>query len=381
MMRDTIFNIHLYKYFYRFHLPSYYSFVGVLYVCIGYVLRVTLYGFLPLSTLAPLSALTVVFSLILEHFILHDEMKQIAMICSFFIIVGVSICTMSANIVDERYTLKSLQSLFFVRFNFIMTVSLGAAVLCCKQFLKLTSFFMNNEANDNLEKRGYDRVNDGYHDNNDINDNNDNNDDYNENNGSNTYMDDQIDSNNDNIHDKLNRHNQNFIKQDNENENQGDNNIKNNYPINFYTDFRSKINEEGLFLGYLGFFYLIFANALITGWFSVSAKATIELIKTTFFDGIKTESLSHPGLIILLFLLPLCSCAKMKYTWYALTLYAPLQYIPLYQSAVILINSLFGLVYFQVSLLVRMYLLTYIHTYIHSSFMCIFVCLFVYFLI
>ena len=345
MLGDTIFSICVHDYFKRFHLTLFYSFAGVLYVCIGYVLRVTLYGFLPLSTLAPLSALTVVFSLVLEHFILHDEMKQIAIICSFLIIVGVSICTMSANIVDESYTLKSLQSLFFVRFNFIMTVSLGAAVLCCKQFLKLTSFFMNNEVNNNLEKRGYNPVNDGYNDN-----DNDNNDDYNENNGSNTYMDDQIDSNNDNINDKFNRHNQNYMKQNNENENEEGNDLKNNYPISFYTDFRSKINEEGLFLGYLGFFYLIFANALITGWFSVSAKATIELIKTTFFDGIKTESLSHPGLIILLFLLPLCSCAKMKYTWYALTLYAPLQYLPLYQSAVILINSLFGLVYFQVSL-------------------------------
>jgi Magnesium transporter NIPA len=315
------------------------------------VLRVTLYGFLPLSTLAPLSALTIVFSIILEYYILHDEMKQITIICSFFIIIGVGICSLSANIVDESYSLKSLQSLFFIRFNFIMTVSLGAALLCCKQFLKLTSFFMNKEENNNLEKRSYHRINGS--------DNIDNNDD----NGNNTYMDDEVDSNNDNINDKLNRLNQHHNSQYNA-QNGRENNHTNNYPVNFYTDFRMKVREDGLFLGYLGFFYLIFANALITGWFSVSAKAMIEIIKTTFFDGIKSESLSHPGLIILLFLLPLCSCAKMKYTWYALTLYAPLQYIPLYQSAVIFINSVFGLVYFQVSTYVR----THQHTraFIHA---------------
>jgi Magnesium transporter NIPA len=313
------------------------------------VLRVTLYGFLPLSTLAPLSALTIVFSIILEYYILHDEMKQITIICSFFIIIGVGICSLSANIVDESYSLKSLQSLFFIRFNFIMTISLGAALLCCKQFLKLTSFFLNKEENNNLEKRSYNRING--------NDNIDNNDGI----GNNAYMDDEVDSNNDNINDKLNRHNQHYnsqYNQQNNAQNERENTHTNNYPVNFFTDFRSKVREDGLFLGYLGFFYLIFANALITGWFSVSAKAMIEIIKTTFFDGTKSESLSHPGLIILLFLLPLCSCAKMKYTWYALTLYAPLQYIPLYQSAVIFINSVFGLVYFQVS--------TYLHTHIHT---------------
>ena len=308
------------------------------------MLRVTLYGFLPLSTLAPLSALTIVFSIILEYYILHDEMKQITIICSFFIIIGVGICSLSANIVDESYSLKSLQSLFFIRFNFIMTISLGAALLCCKQFLKLTSFFLNKEGDNNLEKKSYNRING-----NDNVDNNDDND-----NGNNTYMDDEVDSNNDNINDKLNRHNQHYNSQNNA-QNERENNRKNNYPVNFFTDFRMKVREDGLFLGYLGFFYLIFANALITGWFSVSAKAMIEIIKTTFFDGIQSESLSHPGLIILLFLLPLCSCAKMKYTWYALTLYAPLQYIPLYQSAVIFINSVFGLVYFQVSTYVRLH--------------------------
>lgn len=318
-----------------FSVTLFYFISGVLYVCIGYVLRVTLYGFLPLSTLAPLSALTIVFSIILEYYILNYEMKQITIICSFFIIIGVGICSLSANIVDESYSLKSLQSLFFIRFNFIMTVSLGAAVLCCKQFLKLTSFFMDKEESNNLEKRSYNRIsgNDNIHNNDD--------------NVNNTYMDDEVDSNNDNINDKLNRHNQHYNQQNNEND--GQNNHKNNYPVNFFTDFRTKVREDGLYLGYIGFFYLIFANALITGWFSVSAKAMIEIIKTTYFDGIKSESLSHPGLIILMFLLPLCSCAKMKYTWYALTLYAPLQYIPLYQSAVIFINSVFGLVYFQVS--------------------------------
>jgi hypothetical protein len=293
---------------------------GVLYVCVGYILRIALYGFLPLSTLAPLSAITIICSIALEYIVLKDELKQITVICSVCIMAGVVMCIFSANLIDENYSLQSIQSLFLVRFNFVMTVSLCATILCCKEFLKQTTFFVNKNVIPKVS------------------------------NNRNMNTDDDIDESNDNMNDKSNRHNHssNYQGESSENDEVSTYSIAHDINSAYYNDYSMKSKDENLFLSYLGFFYLIFANAIFTGWFSVSSKAMIEIIKYVFIYGLKPSFLTHPGIFILLFLLPICSTIKLKYTWYALSVYSPLQYIPLYQSGVVLTNSLFGLIYFQV---------------------------------
>jgi Magnesium transporter NIPA len=293
---------------------------GVLYVCVGYILRIALYGFLPLSTLAPLSAITIICSIALEYVVLKDELKQITVICSVCIMAGVVMCIFSANLIDENYSLQSIQSLFLVRFNFVMTVSLCATILCCKEFLKQTTFFVNKNVIPKVS------------------------------NNRNMNTDDDIDESNDNMNDKSNRHNHssNYQGESSENDEVSTYSIAHDINSAYYNDYSMKSKDENLFLSYLGFFYLIFANAIFTGWFSVSSKAMIEIIKYVFIYGLKPSFLTHPGIFILLFLLPICSTIKLKYTWYALSVYSPLQYIPLYQSGVVLTNSLFGLIYFQV---------------------------------
>lgn len=230
-------------------------------------------------------------------------------------------CIFSANLIDENYSLQSIQSLFLVRFNFVMTLSLCATILCCKEFLKQTTFFVN--------KSVISRVS----------------------NNNNMNSDDNMEENDDNINDKGNRqNNKNNIYQGESSESDDASTYSMAHNINnaYYNDYTIKTKDENLFLSYLGFFYLIFANAVFTGWFSVSSKAMIEILKFVFLYGLKPSFLTHPGIFILLFLLPICSTIKLKYTWYALSVYSPLQYIPLYQSGVVLTNSIFGLVYFQV---------------------------------
>ena len=343
--------------------------LGVLYVGVGYILRFLLYGFLPLSTSAPLSSLTVVVSIILDNVILKEETKQITMISSVLIVIGAIICILSCNIADEKYSIQALQSLFLVRFNFIMTVTLSASILSCREVLRQSAFFSTRVTPSQNESRNMnddyvDENNDNIYDKNDISNsrnyqNDDNNDDYDDFGNNNVYHN--------NYNEHRNKHENNYTRINNSNRNNNNNTNKGkieysarvtesdnfmaqstNIPINSLYYNYNKETEGNLFLSYFGFFYLVSANAIFSGWFSVSSKALIEIIKYSILTDSEKNHLISPGVFIILFLIPFCSTLKLKYTWYALSIYSPLQYIPLYQSGSILVNSIFGLVYFQV---------------------------------
>ena len=318
-------------------------------MCMGYVLRVSLYGFLPLSLLAPLSALTVIFSVILEHVILKEELQKITIICLIFIFIGVILCVLTGNIIDESYTLEALQNLFLEENNFILTISLFAIILCCREFLRHTSFFYNKiddipiAQNSGIDSED-ENVNFDVNNDTKLDDDYDNIDDNFANNNNNV----NINSNNNKYYNSSNNNNNN--NNNNKNEEYTGNNIDNNdaNAISYYYNYNTK-GKDGQFSTYFGLFYLIFSSAVFTGFLSVSAKAMIEIVKCIFLYGIKEDIFLKPGIYIIFLLLPICSFIKQKYTWYALSLYSPLQYIPFYQAASILANSLFGLIYFQVN--------------------------------
>ena len=185
----------------------------------------------------------------------------------------------------------------------------------------------------------------------------------------------------------------------NNNTNNINNNNNNNYIINsnannmasYYYNYNIKIKENNIFISYLGLFYLVFSSAIFTAFFSVAAKALVEILKFIFLFGLKEDLFLHSGIYVILLLIPFCSVIKQKYIWYSLSLYSPHQYIPLYQSATILANCIFGLVYFQVKIFILFfhvyifilqyfYLNIFMFQYFHISlFLCFFIFILLYF--
>jgi multidrug transporter EmrE-like cation transporter len=115
---------------------------GISYVFVGYILRTLLNAFLPLSTIAVLAALTIVFTMILEYLIFKKKFKKIIIICLFSVLSGVIICLFSANIIDEEFTIESLRPLFLSPTSLIYTLSLIIMILLLQEFLNL--FVSNN---------------------------------------------------------------------------------------------------------------------------------------------------------------------------------------------------------------------------------------------
>ena len=305
----------------------------------GYILRVTLYGFLPLSMLAPLSALTVIFTIILEYIILKEDIKKLTIICLLLIFIGVVTCVLTGNIVDETYSLEILQNLFLEQKTFILSISLFSIVLCWREFLRQTTFFYSKIDDIPIAINSeIDSENENYNlDDNDI----------------------EIDNDNDNYDDNSNykngqKNDVNKIQNENRNNNIRNNNNNNDNTATYYYNYNLKVKDD-LCISYLGLSYLVFSNAIFTGFFSVASKASIEIIKFIFLYGIKKEIFYKPGIYIIILLLPFCSFIKQKYTWYSLSLYSPLQYTPLYQAASILANSVFGLIYFQVIFCIKLF--------------------------
>ena len=251
-------------------------------MCMGYVLRVSLYGFLPLSLLAPLSALTVIFSVILEHVILKEELQKITIICLIFIFIGVILCVLTGNIIDESYTLEALQNLFLEENNFILTISLFAIILCCREFLRHTSFFYNKIDDIPIaQNSGIDSEDENV--NFDVNNDTKLDDDY-------DNIDDNFANNKNNVN--INSNNNKYYNSSNNNNNDNNNNNKNEYTgnnidnndvnaISYYYNYNSK-GKDGQFSSYFGLFYLIFSSAVFTGFLSVAAKAMIEIVKCIF---------------------------------------------------------------------------------------------------
>jgi hypothetical protein len=102
-----------------------------------------LYAFLPLSTMAVLAALTIVFTMILEYLIFKKKFIKIIIICLFSVLSGVIICLFSANIIDEKFTIENLRPLFLSPTSLIYTLSLVMMIftyLLLQEFLNLFVF-------------------------------------------------------------------------------------------------------------------------------------------------------------------------------------------------------------------------------------------------
>ena len=107
------------------------------------------------------------------------------------------------------------------------------------------------------------------------------------------------------------------------------------------------LREFSAFSGTLGLAYLSLASAVFAGWFSTAVKTSVEIVKYSILHGLKSHLYRHPGVYLLAMSLPAFGVPKMKYTWFALSMFHPLQFMPLYQSATIAANAICGLVYYQ----------------------------------
>jgi uncharacterized membrane protein len=110
----------------------------------GYLLRTLLNAFLPLSTIAVLAALTIVFTMTLEYLILKINLKKIIIICLISVLSGVITCLFSANIIDEEFTIENLRPLFLSPISLIYSLSLIIIILLLQEFL---NFFVFNSFN------------------------------------------------------------------------------------------------------------------------------------------------------------------------------------------------------------------------------------------
>ena len=108
-----------------------------------------------------------------------------------------------------------------------------------------------------------------------------------------------------------------------------------------------ELREFSAFSGTIGLVYLSLSSAIFAGWFSTAVKTSVEILKYAFLHGLKLHLFRHPGIYLLALSLPAFGIPKMKYTWFALSVFHPLQFMPLYQSATIAANAICGLVYYQ----------------------------------
>jgi multidrug transporter EmrE-like cation transporter len=112
---------------------------GISYVGMGLIMKAVLNALLPQSTIAVLSAQTVVFTAVLEYLMLQGEMKTRTMICLAVIIGGIVLSMCGANIIDGEYSFEELRPLFVTRTSILVTTSSIAAIVAVREFLKITS--------------------------------------------------------------------------------------------------------------------------------------------------------------------------------------------------------------------------------------------------
>lgn len=87
---------------------------GMSYVTIGYFLRVIIDCLLPLSLVAPLSALTIIFSHIFDSVFIHNAAPSRGiMYCVGFSLVGIGLCLHGGNYIDGFYNISQISSLYF----------------------------------------------------------------------------------------------------------------------------------------------------------------------------------------------------------------------------------------------------------------------------
>ena len=110
---------------------------GVAYVALGLILKTALDFLLPLSTVAPLSAQTVVYSTFFEYLFLDGELSRISIISLIFVIIGIIVSMMGANIDDgSGYNLHDLWHLFMTETCVILSGSLLAIIIGLREIFK-----------------------------------------------------------------------------------------------------------------------------------------------------------------------------------------------------------------------------------------------------
>ena len=110
---------------------------GVAYVALGLILKTSLDFLLPLSTVAPLSAQTVVYSTFFEYLFLDGELSRISIISLIFVIIGIIVSMMGANIDDgSGYNLHDLWHLFMTETCVILSGSLLAIIIGLREIFK-----------------------------------------------------------------------------------------------------------------------------------------------------------------------------------------------------------------------------------------------------
>lgn len=110
---------------------------GVAYVALGLILKTFLDFLLPLSTVAPLSAQTVVYSTFFEYLFLDGELSRISMISLAFIVIGIIVSAIGANIDDgSGYNLHDIWNLFMTETCVVLSGTLLAIIIGLREFFK-----------------------------------------------------------------------------------------------------------------------------------------------------------------------------------------------------------------------------------------------------
>mmetsp|Transcript_18649 Transcript_18649/g.16893 ORF Transcript_18649/g.16893 Transcript_18649/m.16893 type:complete len:631 (-) Transcript_18649:26-1918(-) len=120
-----------------------YRIAGMTYVTLGVLIQCFVDVLLPLSTIAPLSAQTIIYTTILEFIFLDGELTRFTMICLSLIVFGIITCVNGSIYMDGFYSLPTLISIFTVKYKIII-VLLSIGVLVTLREIGKSRSYSNN---------------------------------------------------------------------------------------------------------------------------------------------------------------------------------------------------------------------------------------------
>ncbi len=138
-----------------------YYIAGVGYVALGVMLKAAIYLLLPQIAIALLSAQTVVYTVIFEHFSLDVPIGNVTFVCALFILFGIALGAHGIDMFDTNYSYAQLWSLFIslsgLAFSFVC-VAVPAMMAYYEHMLQSSTSASGTSVSSTLELIHYARM-------------------------------------------------------------------------------------------------------------------------------------------------------------------------------------------------------------------------------